>query len=81
MKRVLVPLLAMLAVGCSVGPKYQRPDLQAPTAYKETPPESYKEWHPSNPSDTTLRGDWWTLVWRCGPERLRGEGSMSPTRT
>lgn len=61
MKRVLVPLLALLAVGCSVGPKYQRPDLQAPMAYKETPPEAYKEWKAANPSDTAIRGDWWTL--------------------
>ncbi len=61
MKRVLIPLLALLAAGCSVGPKYQRPDVQAPSAYKESPPEAYKEWKAANPSDTTLRGDWWTL--------------------
>ena len=61
MKRALIPLLALLAVGCSVGPKYQRPAVQAPAAYKESPPEAYKEWKPANPSDATLRGDWWTL--------------------
>ena len=61
MKRVFVPLLALLAVGCSVGPKYQRPDLQAPVAYKENPPEAYKEWQLAHPSDTAIRGDWWTL--------------------
>jgi NodT family efflux transporter outer membrane factor (OMF) lipoprotein len=61
MKRVVVPLLALLAVGCSVGPKYQRPDVAAPLAYKETPPQAYKEWQAANPSDTTLRGDWWTI--------------------
>jgi NodT family efflux transporter outer membrane factor (OMF) lipoprotein len=61
MKRVLVPLFALLAVGCSVGPKYQRPDFQAPAAFKESPPEAYKEWKAATPSDATLRGDWWTL--------------------
>ena len=61
MKRALIPLLALLAAGCSVGPKYQRPDIQAPAAYKEMPPEAYKEWKAANPSDATLRGDWWTL--------------------
>jgi NodT family efflux transporter outer membrane factor (OMF) lipoprotein len=61
MKRVLVPLLALLAAGCTVGPKYQRPAVQAPSAYKEAPPESYKEWKAANPSDATLKGDWWTL--------------------
>jgi NodT family efflux transporter outer membrane factor (OMF) lipoprotein len=50
-----------LAVGCSVGPKYQRPDIQAPVAFKETPPQAYKEWQSAHPSDTALRGDWWTI--------------------
>ena len=61
MKRALVPVLALLAAGCTVGPKYQRPTVQAPSAYKEAPPESYKEWKAASPSDATLRGDWWTL--------------------
>ena len=62
--RAVAVLLALLAAGCSVGPKYKRPAIQAPTAYKEPPPESYKEsqdWKTAQPSDTTLRGDWWTL--------------------
>ena len=61
MKRVFVPLLALLAAGCSVGPKYQRPAVQAPEAFKEAPPQAYKEWKAANPSDTSLRGDWWAL--------------------
>ena len=56
-----VALLAVLAAGCSVGPKYQLPNIQAPAAYKEAPPEAYKEWKAANPSDSTIRGDWWTL--------------------
>jgi NodT family efflux transporter outer membrane factor (OMF) lipoprotein len=61
MKRAFVALLALLAAGCSVGPKYQRAAVQAPPAYKEAPPESYKEWKAANPSDKALRGDWWTI--------------------
>jgi NodT family efflux transporter outer membrane factor (OMF) lipoprotein len=56
--------LALLSVGCSVGPKYQRPTVQTPTAYKEQPPEAYKEsreWKSGQPADTLLRGDWWVL--------------------
>ncbi|HLK63210.1 MAG TPA: efflux transporter outer membrane subunit [Bryobacteraceae bacterium] len=53
--------LALLAAGCSVGPKYRRPEIQPPAAFKETPPETYKEWQAAHPSDTELRGDWWTL--------------------
>ncbi|HEX3744994.1 MAG TPA: efflux transporter outer membrane subunit [Bryobacteraceae bacterium] len=61
MRKAIVPFLALLAAGCSVGPKYQRPVLPAPVAYKEAPPQAYKEWHAANPSDSALRGDWWTL--------------------
>jgi NodT family efflux transporter outer membrane factor (OMF) lipoprotein len=67
MKRAWLAILALLAAGCSVGPKYQRPDVAVPSEYRETPPDTYKEWKPSNPSDAVLRGDWWTLF---GDSRL-----------
>ena len=54
--RTAVVLLALLAVGCSVGPKYQRPIVQAPPAYRES-----QGWKTAQPADTVLRGDWWTL--------------------
>ena len=54
--KVAVALIALLAVGCSVGPKYQRPIIQAPVAYKES-----QGWKTAQPADTVLRGDWWTL--------------------
>src|SRR5579859_1123780 len=64
MKRVLFVTAALWLAGCSVGPKYQRPTVQVPAAFKEPPPESYKEsqgWKTAQPADTKLRGDWWTL--------------------
>ena len=54
----------LLAAGCSVGPKYQKPAVQVPSAFKEQPPDSFKEsdgWKTVAPADATLRGDWWTL--------------------
>lgn len=53
--------LVAFLTGCSVGPKYQRPNVQAPAAYKEPPPDAFKEWKAANPSDAQIRGDWWTL--------------------
>jgi NodT family efflux transporter outer membrane factor (OMF) lipoprotein len=63
MTRVLL-LAPLLLAGCAVGPKYQRPIVQVPAAYKEPPPEAYKEsqgWKTAQPADTKLRGDWWAL--------------------
>ena len=58
--------LALLAVltGCTVGPKYTRPSVPTAPAYKEQPPESFKEsgaWKTAQPSDSALRGKWWEL--------------------
>lgn len=54
----LAGITALLLNGCYVGPKYVRPTPPAPV------PESYKEaqgWKPAQPSDQTLRGNWWEI--------------------
>jgi len=54
----------MFTVGCTVGPKYVRPTVPAPPAYKEAPPPSFKEagvWQPAHPGDQGLRGKWWEI--------------------
>jgi len=61
MNRLMVILGAfsmMLLAGCTVGPKYARPDV--PT----TPVDAFKEtdgWKPAQPSDQLLRGNWWEM--------------------
>ncbi len=60
---------AVMLTGCKpVGPNYNRPSYQAPSAYKETgattvlvpPPAPIGgAWQPANPSDNLLRGNWW----------------------
>jgi NodT family efflux transporter outer membrane factor (OMF) lipoprotein len=59
-----VILWAALCAGCMVGPKYQRPAAPVTPAYKEPPPESFKEtdqWKTANPMADALRGNWWEL--------------------
>ncbi len=63
--RYALPVLLMgilLLSSCTVGPKYSRPTVQTPTAYKELTPENYKEtdgWRVAQPKDDVLRGKWW----------------------
>ena len=55
---------AGLQTGCTVGPKYTRPPVQAPSAYKELPAgESGAQgnWKVAQPSDAAIRGNWWEL--------------------
>jgi NodT family efflux transporter outer membrane factor (OMF) lipoprotein len=67
MKRasILTIALALLPIsGCMVGPKYKTPAAIVAPSFKETPPASFAEqdgWKPSQPSDTRLKGDWWTI--------------------
>ena len=54
----------LLLSGCMVGPNYKTPSAIMAPAFKETTPTSFVEndgWKPGQPSDTRLKGDWWTL--------------------
>jgi NodT family efflux transporter outer membrane factor (OMF) lipoprotein len=56
--------LVTILTGCMVGPHYKTPAAAVAPAFKEAPPASFAEqdgWKPGQPSDTKLKGDWWTL--------------------
>jgi NodT family efflux transporter outer membrane factor (OMF) lipoprotein len=59
---VLLPGVLFMA-GCAVGPKYARPTVPTPPAYKEAAPQSLKQgdWKPAQPGDQNLRGKWWEI--------------------
>jgi len=64
--RLSVPaILALLLGGCTVGPKYVKPSVPAPDAFKEPPPESFKEtkdWKFSQPGAPSLPAKWWETL-------------------
>jgi NodT family efflux transporter outer membrane factor (OMF) lipoprotein len=47
---------AVWLAACTVGPKYKRPPVQAPEAWKTTPP-----WAVAVPRDAVPKGAWWTV--------------------
>ena len=49
---------ALLLGGCAVGPNYRRPSAPVPAAFKEKPPEGWKE---AEPNDAALKGKWWEV--------------------
>ncbi len=54
----------LLLGGCMVGPKYQKPPVPVTPAFKEPPPDSFKEsddWKRSHPDAAALRGNWWEI--------------------
>jgi outer membrane protein TolC len=64
--RALCALLvaAALLSGCNVGPKYVRPNYQAPAAYKESAPEQASDgslWKQAAPGNAPLSEKWWEI--------------------
>ncbi len=63
MKYVLAFLLLLLT-GCMVGPKYSKPSVPMTPAYKEPPPESFKEtkdWKTAQPGAPEIAIKWWEI--------------------
>jgi NodT family efflux transporter outer membrane factor (OMF) lipoprotein len=59
----ILPAILLLA-GCTVGPKYIKPSVPMTPAYKELPPDAFKEtkdWKVAAPADQTLPAKWWEL--------------------
>ena len=47
---------ATLLPACTLGPNYARPEVEAPSAYKEA-----QDWKTAQPRETEPRGPWWTV--------------------
>ena len=65
-RKILSVITTLLAASeaCVVGPKYQRPNVPAPPAFKESLPEGFKEmkgWKVAEPNDGVNRGKWWEI--------------------
>jgi len=57
-------LSVLLLDACTVGPKYQKPVVEAPAAYKELTPQDLAQtegWRSAQPKDDSLRGKWWEI--------------------
>ncbi len=62
---LLCGVLLVLFQGCVVGPKYNRPTMQAPETYKEVTPDDLKKmdgWKVAQPQDSALHGKWWEIL-------------------
>jgi NodT family efflux transporter outer membrane factor (OMF) lipoprotein len=59
---ILDAFLVFLLAGCMVGPKYSRPAVPITPAFKESPPDSFKEtrdWKVAEPGEPSLSAKWW----------------------
>ena len=55
----------VLFAGCSFAPKYAKPSVQTPAAFKELTPEQSKEtdgWKTAEPKDDMICGQCWEML-------------------
>jgi len=70
----------LLQAACVVGPRYARPSVPVPSAYKELPQEGAQtqgEWKIAQPNDGTIRGKWWEIFGDSTLNELEGKASSS----
>jgi NodT family efflux transporter outer membrane factor (OMF) lipoprotein len=63
-ERSLLFLVLCGLLGCNVGPRYVRPAVPSPPAFKESGPQPAPDgstWKPAQPQDDALRGKWWEI--------------------
>jgi NodT family efflux transporter outer membrane factor (OMF) lipoprotein len=61
---IIAALLMLALAGCMVGPRYVKPSAPTTSNYKEVAPRSSVgagQWHPAQPADQTIRGNWWEV--------------------
>jgi NodT family efflux transporter outer membrane factor (OMF) lipoprotein len=54
----------ILFKSCDKAPKYVKPSVATPPAYKEIAPDTFKEtndWKFARPNDSVIRGNWWEM--------------------
>lgn len=59
-----VAALALILAGCTIGPKYDRPAVLSPAAFKELQPVDFPNtdgWKTGQPKDDAIRGNWWEV--------------------
>jgi multidrug efflux pump len=71
---------ALFASGCSFAPKYAKPSVQTPGAFKELTPEQSRQtdgWKTAEPKDDALRGQWWKLFGDTNLNALEAQVNIS----
>src|ERR1051325_10404548 len=74
----LIALLFFKA--CDKAPKYVKPGVATPPAFKEISPDMFKEtkdWKYARPNDDVMRGKWWEMF---GDSKLNANHIIVRTR-
>jgi NodT family efflux transporter outer membrane factor (OMF) lipoprotein len=80
-KILTVSLIALILFkSCDKAPKYAKPSVATPPAYKEIAPDAFKEtdqWKLAHPNDSVIRGNWWEMFNDSQLNSLEGQVNIS----
>ena len=57
-RNIAIVLMGLLA-GCSLAPKFERPESETPAQFKELTPAERGNWKTAQPAEEQPRGEWW----------------------
>lgn len=66
-------LIALVLGGCSLAPKYERPEVATPTTYRHA--EATGTWKTAEPAEAVPRGEWWKVFHDPVLEQLQVEAA------
>jgi outer membrane protein, multidrug efflux system len=73
MKRLLAIIVAVSLAGCSLAPKFERPEIETPAQFKELTPAERGNWKTARPAESDQRGEWWKVFNDPALERLEAD--------
>jgi len=62
--KILFVILLALCAGCNLAPRYKRPPVETPAAFKENSGANNTDtniWQVAQPSDDVIRSNWWVM--------------------
>src|SRR5260221_9915053 len=80
MGSLMLGVCCIFISGCSFAPKYQRPAVQIPAAFKEFTSQGSDAtnlWNVARPSDDAVRGKWWEMFTNAQLNALEEKVSIS----
>src|SRR5256885_15949714 len=82
-KALFIPpfaLACILLAGCNFAPKYAKPSIQTPPAFKELRTNDFQAtegWKTAQPKDDAIRGNWWEIFGDAQLNALEKEANAS----
>src|SRR6266853_1528383 len=73
MMRNLAIVFTALLAGCSLAPKFERPESETPVQFKELTPAERGNWKTAQPAEEQPRGEWWRAFHDPALDQLEGD--------